>query len=117
MSFKNKGHQSVENQICPSSLAFLKDKINLDRKLFLEKVGGMGSKNNLINLIRAYLREVFCLKGLIEISPILLVFYYIYSTSLIPINLYYRFFSKVIFDHYYVNLLTLLSPFIDFSFC
>ena len=42
MSFKNKGHQSVENQICPSSLAFLKDKINLDRKLFLEKVGWDG---------------------------------------------------------------------------
>ena len=60
--------------------------------------------------IRNYLKTVLSKNGFIEVLPILLVFYYLFSTSLIPINLYYRFFSKAIFEHYFVNLLTFLSP-------
>ena len=69
-------------------------------------------KINLIKQLRGYLKAICNLKGFIEISPILVVFYYLYSTSLIPVNLYYRFFSKDIFDHFYVNLLSLFSPLI-----
>lgn len=62
--------------------------------------------------IRNYLKHVLSKNGFIEVLPILLVFYYLFSTSLIPVNLYYRFFTKPIFEHYFVNLLTLISPFI-----
>lgn len=69
-------------------------------------------KNNIFKQLREYFKAILNLKGFIEVFPILLVFYYLFSTSLIPVNLYYRFFSKPIFEHYFVNLLTLISPFI-----
>ena len=62
--------------------------------------------------IRSYLKHVLSRNGFVEVLPVLVIFYYLYSTSLIPINLYYRFFSKAIFEHYYVNLFTLVSPII-----
>lgn len=62
------------------------------------------------NFFRAYIKQVTTKNGFLEVTPVLIVFYYLFSTSLIPINLYYRFFSTPFLEHYYFNNLTYLSP-------
>ena len=55
-------------------------------------------------------KQLFTIIGIIESLPVIIIFGYAYSTSLIPVNLYYRYFSTPIFEYFYVNNLTLLAP-------